>query len=164
MQNNGSRPQAAEVAAITGHLTHVFIAEGGGPDAVETFYDGLKIPTGALESLSVQIVAPDERNPGTITGILSRYDAGAQSGTAVKTLRLFPGTVEFIAKNRRISVTCAVENSFDDLFLRFGTDDNGVGLQADGVLSLNIVVSGSLLDARLVWAEDNREDVLFGQS
>ena len=161
METNANRPQAAEVARITGHLTHVFVAQGGGPDAVAVFYDGQVIPTGALDSLSVQIVAPDDKQDGTLTGILSRYDSGPQSGTPVKTLRLFPGTVDFICKGCRVSVTCAEEGSFDGLFLRFGTDDNGVGLQADGVLSLNIVVSPGLLDARLVWAEDNREDIVF---
>ncbi|MDX1933737.1 MAG: hypothetical protein SFU56_14155 [Capsulimonadales bacterium] len=159
--DDGGRPQTARVAQITGTLTHVFV-HGKGAGSLDVFVNGQPLLSGQVESLSVEIVAPGERDDGTLTGILSYFESGGDGGRTNKSLSLFPGTVELIAENRRVSVTCAEEGSFEGLFLRFGTENDGIGLEASGVKSLRIVVTPELRDVRLVWVEDGREDILLG--
>ena len=157
----GGRPQAGDVAKISGTLTHVFVT-GTGADALQAFVNDQAVLTGQIESISVEIVAPEEGTSGTLTAILSRYEGGADTARTTNAISLFPGTVEFVAQGKRLSITCAEEGSFDGLFLRFGTDNDGVGLEASGVKSLRLLVTPNLLDGRLVWVEDQREDIILG--
>jgi hypothetical protein len=141
-------------------LTHAFVS-GAGPDGIAVFVNGQPLLTGQIESLSVEIIAPDDTSDGRLTGILSRYESGTDTVRTTRSISLFPGTVEVIAKGRRIAVTCAEEGSFDGLVLRLGMDESGVGLEAQGVKSLRLLASPGLLDARLVWIEDGREEDLL---
>lgn len=111
-----------------------------------------------LESLSVEIVAPDDEQEGTLAATLVCYSetGGAPVGTP-----LFPGTVELIAAGKRISVSCDDPASFEGLFLRFGTGEDGIGTEASGVGKFRLVITPDLHDARLTWVEDGREDVLL---
>jgi hypothetical protein len=154
------RDSADAVARIQGNLTHAFVS-GAGPDGLSVFVNGQPLLTGQIESLSVDIIAPDETGNGRLTGILSHYDGSAAATRTTRSVSLFPGTVEVIAKGRRIAVTCAEEGSFDGLVLRLGMDESGIGLEAQGVKSLRLLVSPGLVDARLVWIEDGREENLL---
>lgn len=157
----GGRPQAGDVAKIAGNLTHVIVT-GPDIDDLHVFYNGQWVMTGQIENVGVEIIAPD----GTLTGVLTRTETDAAGAKSTKSLSLFPGTVELVAKNRRVAVVCPVAGSFDGLTLLFGTADengaiNNIGLPANGVRSLRIVVSSGLVDAKLVWDEDGREDNLL---
>jgi hypothetical protein len=157
---NSTRPQAGDAARISGNLTHVFV-NGQSSDGLMIYFNGQPLMTGQLDSLSVEIVAPGERDNGTLTAILSYYETGANGTRTNKSFSLFPGTVELIADGKRLSITCAEEGVFDGLFLRFGTDNNGVGMEANGVQSLRLLITPELRDVRLVWIEDGREDILL---
>lgn len=153
-----SRPSAADVARIEGHLTHVLITDTTA-DGLNVFYDGKTVPTGSFDSLTVNVIAPGEDDGGTLTGVLAYNETGADGTTRTpKSLPVFPGTLEMISGGKRIAITCAEEGSFEGLFLRFGTGDNGIGMQADGVQALRITIASGLVDARLTWAEDGREE------
>ena len=66
--NNGSdgggtatnRPAAAGQAAIEGNLTHLLIGDRASVDGWHLFLNAQEIPTGEIESLSIEIVAPTE--------------------------------------------------------------------------------------------------------
>jgi hypothetical protein len=93
-----------------------------------------------------------------LTGILSRYEGPERSQRSTP---LFPGTIELIARGRRIVVTCREPGSFDGVWLGLGLREDGTSTELTGVRSLTIVVSPNLLDAKLVWAEDGIEEDLL---
>lgn len=138
-------------------MTHLFVGnhELGG---TAVFYNGEAVAADRFESLSVEIIAPDDTQEGSIVATLSRYPEG---GGAPQGSSIFPGTVEVIGKTKRVSVTCSDLESFDGLYLRFGMGDDGGGAEASGVGRFRLVVTPNLLDARMTWAEDGREDVIL---
>jgi hypothetical protein len=156
------RPAAAGVARMDAHLTHI-IASPDAADGIQVFTDGRPLDPGALESLGINIIAPTDAAPaGTLTGVLSRYSGeGAGDCRPQTASSLFPGTVEIIARGRRIVVTCVEDGSFDGLWVGLGLREDGTSTELSGVGSLRIVVTPSLLDARLTWSEDGIEEELF---
>jgi hypothetical protein len=164
-----NRPTAVSVARIDGHLTHVLVGDEGEPDGISVFVDARAVPIGEVESLSVDIVAPTDREPsGTLTAILSRYSGGgtAEAGAPrpQSTVALFPGTVEIIAHGRRITVTCQTPGSFDGLWLGLGLRSDGTSTELTGVQSLNVLVSpeSRLVDAKLTWSDTGATEDLLG--
>lgn len=156
-----NRPAAAQVAQLDTHLTHVFLAGDSVAD-LHVFVDGAPVLTGAIESVSVDIVAPSDEVPdGRITAILSRYETAADGSKRQSALGLFPGTVEIIAKGRRISVSCPEAGSFDGLWLGLGLRADGTADELTGVKSLRVLFApGVAADAHLSWS-DGGEESLF---
>jgi hypothetical protein len=164
-QGNSNRPQTGDVAKITGNLTHVIVTSED-IDGLHVFYNGQPVLTGQLENIGVEIVAPDDSGNGTLTGVLTRYEGGAEGARTTRSFSLFPGTLEVIAKGKRITIVCPNEGSFDGLALLFGTANydgviDNIGMDARGVQSLRIVITPGLVDAKLVWIEDQREDTIL---
>ena len=171
--SNSNRPTAESVARIDANLTQVIVAPGTGADAgVQVFVNGQPIAPGSLENVGIEISAPTDAAPdGTLTAILSRYAGGssASGGTvptsaspSQTTTALFPGTVEIIARGRRVVVSCPVAGSFDGLFLGLGLRQDGTSTELTGVQSLRVVISPDLCDAKIVWVEDGRDESLLG--
>jgi hypothetical protein len=171
--NNGSnnmgigtatnRPAASRQAAIEGSLTHLLIGDPDSVDGWHLFVNAKAIPTGEIESLSIEIVAPDDASEGTLTGLLSRYVTDANGLRTQRSVSLFPGTVEVIANGRRITVTCQEPGSFDGLWLGLGLRSDGTSTELGGVQSLRILASpeNRLLDARLTWVDNGAvEEIL----
>ncbi len=159
----GNRPAASSVARIENNLTHVLVSGNGGPDNVSVFINAQPVLHGALESVSVNIVAPQsDSDKGTLTGVVSRYQGGADGAQRTQgSTSLFPGTVEIIAKNRRIVITCTQDGQFDGLWLGVGMNADGTSTQLEGVRSLRVTVTPDLVDARLGWLDrDDDEDLL----
>ena len=153
-----NRPLAADVAKIDSTLTQI-IASPDAAEGVQIFVNAHPLPAGELESLSVTITAPGESGSGGgITGIISRYQTGPDGAKTQRSGSLFPGTVELITRGRRVVVTCQEEGSFDGLWLGLGMRGDGTTTELSGVRELRIVVTPTLLDARLVWAEDGAEE------
>lgn len=156
-----NRPLASDVARIEGTLTQIIVSGGASID-IAVFVNGEPYPAGDIESITVEIVAPSQTNPqGAVTAVLSRYQTGPTGGRETRTVALFPGTVELIARGRRLVVTCAQPGSFDGLWLGLGLRADGTSAELSGVESLRLAVAPGLLDARLVWSEDGTtEDLL----
>lgn len=158
-----NRPAASGQAAIEGNLTHLLIGDTASVDGWHLFMNAKEVPTGEIESLSVEIVAPDDASQGTLTGLLSRYVTDANGQRTQRSVSLFPGTVEVIANGRRITVTCQEPGSFDGLWLGLGMRSDGTSAELGGVQSLRILASpdSKLLDARLTWVDNGAvEDIL----
>lgn len=156
-----NRPPASEVARIEGQLTHVIVS-GPSSDGLHVFINGQPIPTGEVESLTLEIIAPDAGGQnGSVSAVLSRYVTGADGVRGQKAQSLFPGTVEVTARGRRLVVTCGQEDSFDSLWLGLGLRADGTSSELSGVGSLRLAAAPRLLDAKLMWSEDGTlEDLL----
>ena len=147
-----NRPAAADVAGLDTNLTWV-IYESESADGLSVFFNGQTVMTGSIESLSVDI----DTEKGTIAAVLSRKDAtGKQSPTS-----LFPGTVEILAKGKRLSLSALEAGNFDGLYFGIGLREDGTSDQVTGVKSLRVVLAPGLASAKLVWNDDSKEDAIF---
>lgn len=155
-----ARPAAAEVARLEGTLTQIIVS-GPASDGLHVFLNGVPVPTGDVESLSLEIVAPDDSGQnGVVSAILSRYESGP-AGRTQRAASLLPGTVEVIARGRRLVLTGVAEGSFDGLWLGLGLRADGTSSELTGVQSLRLAAAPGLLDAKLTWSEDGTtEDLL----
>ena len=156
-----NRPPASEVARVEGALTHIIVSSTSS-DGLNVFVNGQPITTGEVESVTLEIIAPDANNQnGSVTAVLSRYVTGSDGVRGEKPTSLFPGTVEVMARGRRLTVTCLKEGSFDGLWLGLGLRADGTSSELSGVRSLRLAVAPRLLDAKLVWSDDGTtEDLL----
>ncbi|MGI4789662.1 MAG: hypothetical protein ACRYFS_12515 [Janthinobacterium lividum] len=154
-------PSAAEVAKLQSSLTQIIVSGQSSADLF-VFLNGQPVPTGNVESLTVEIIAPDANGQnGSVTAILSQYSTGPTGTREQHGVSLFPGTVELIARGRRIVVTCEQDGSFDGLWLGLGMRSDGTSSELSGVGSLRLTVTPGLIDAKLVWSENNAtEDLL----
>ncbi len=157
-----TRPAASEVARVEGTLTQVLVS-GDGSDGLHVFLNGQPVPTGDVESLTVEIVAPDDSGHGTVAAVLSRYETGPNGRTQCG-VSLLPGTIEIIARGRRVVVTGLSEGSFDGLWLGLGLRVDGTSSELTGVGSLRLAAAPGLLDAKLIWSEDGTTEDLLPES
>ena len=158
---HSNRPSAADVARIGTNLTQVIVSSDSS-EGLLIIVNGQPLPEGAVESLSIEIVAPDDtNNAGNISAILSRYQTGPDGRRTQTASSLFPGTVDLIGRGRRILVSCPQEGSFDGLWLGLGLRADGTSSELTGVQTLRLAVAPGLLDAKLTWSEDGSiEDLL----
>ncbi len=154
-------PAAAEVARLQSSLTQVIVSGPSSGDLF-VFLNGQPVPTGDVESLSVEIAAPDQNGQnGAVAAVLSRYKSGGTGTRDQQAVSLFPGTVELIARGRRIVVTCEQDGSFDGLWLGLGLRADGTSSELTGVQSLRLAAAPGLVDAKLIWSDTGAtEDLL----
>ncbi len=158
---NPNRPLASDVARLESSLTQIIVSSASS-DGIAVFLNGQPLAIGDVESLSIEIVAPDDAGQnGTVAAVLSRYQPGPTGTREQRAVSLFPGTVELIANGRRIVVTCMEANSFEGLWLGLGLRADGTSSELTGVQNLRLAVAPGLVDAKLVWSEDGAtEDLL----
>ena len=157
---SSTRPKVCDVAKIEGNLTQVIAGED--PSDTSVFLNGRLLKSGDLESLTVEIVAPDEKNgQGTITALLSSYQAAADGARAARANSLFPGTVDVIAGGRRVVVTCMQAGSFDGLWLGVGTKADGSLVELEGVETFRLAITPGFIDARVTWCDNNVTEDIF---
>jgi hypothetical protein len=156
-----NRPAASDVARLEGTLTQVIVS-GPASDGLHVFQNGAALATGEVESLSIEILAPDAGgNNGSVSAVLSRYQALPAGGREQRASSLFPGTVEVIARGRRLVVTCLEDGSFEGLWLGLGLRADGTSSELSGVGALRLAVAPGLVDAKLTRSEDGTtEDLL----
>jgi hypothetical protein len=145
-----NRPAAAEMARIANHLTQVIVT-GDDIDGLNIFSDGALLLPGQIESLALNL--DGEQN--LITAQLSWKEGDAHKGAS-----LFPGTVDIVARGRRLLVTSAVDDSLDNLWVSLGMAEDGTSTELTGVNSLRVLLTPGLIDTKLVWA-DGREEAIF---
>ena len=119
------------------------------------------VPQTEVEGFSLQVEAPDNPNEApTVRATLAQIVTNVAGQRTTQRLELFPGTLEIIALGRRISVTCTRLNSLDGLWISLGLLPDGTGKDIEGAKSLNLLMEGGLLSARLVWQDGAAEDLL----
>lgn len=156
-----NRPPASDVARLESSLTQIIVSSASS-DGIAVFLNGQPVAAGDVESLSIEVIAPDNANQGgTVAAVLSRWQSGPTGAREQRAVSLFPGTVELIAHGRRVVVTCMEANSFEGLWLGLGLRADGTSSELTGVQSLRLAVAPGLVDAKLVWSEDGAtEDLL----
>ena len=93
--------------------------------------------------------------------MLSRYKTSLTGSRDQAATSLFPGTIELIARGRRIVVTCEQDGSFDGLWLGLGLRADGTSSELTGVQSLRLAAAPGLVDAKLIWSDTSAtEDLL----
>lgn len=143
-----NRPAAAHVAGLDTSLTWI-VYESDSADGLHAFHNGQSILTGSIESISVDV----DSEKGTVAAILVRKEGG--------NISLFPGSVEIIAKGKRLSLSALEANSLDGLYFGLGVREDGTSDQVKGVKSLRVVLTPGLASAKLTWSEDGTEEAIF---
>ena len=143
-----NRPAAAQVAGLDTNLTWIAY-ESDSADGLHVLHNGKAILTGSIESISVDI----DTEKGTITAILVRKEGG--------NISLFPGSVEIIAKGKRISLSALAPDNFDGLYFGLGVREDGTSDQVQGVKSLRVVLTPGLASAKLIWNDEGADEVIF---
>lgn len=163
--SNGSspstmRPKISDVARIDGNLTQV--VAGADASNAQVYLNGNPLNTGDLDSLTIEIVAPDANNSqGTITALLSSYQAAPDGSRAQRSNSLFPGTIDIVANGRRVVVTCMQMGSFDGLWLGVGTRADGSLVELEGVGAFRLAVTPAFIDARVTWSDSGQTEDIF---
>jgi hypothetical protein len=143
-----NRPAAAQVAGLDTSLTWIAY-ESDSADGLHVLHNGQLILTGSIESISVDI----DSEKGTITAILVRKEGG--------NISLFPGSIEILAKGKRISLSALAADSLDGLYFGLGVREDGTSDQVQGVKGLRIVFTPGLASAKLVWSDTEADEVIF---
>lgn len=143
-----TRPAAAQVASLDTNLTWIAY-ESDSADGLHVLHNGQSILTGSIESISVDI----DSEKGTVTAILVRKEGG--------NIALFPGSVEILAKGKRISLSAVSAGSLDGLYFGLGLREDGTSDEVRGVKSLRIVLTPGLASATLTWVEESADEVIF---
>lgn len=161
------RPRASDVARIDGTLTQVIL--GDDPTDAHVFVNGSPIAAGNFDSLTVEIVAPSGNGSGTISGIMSSYQAGEAvpeggGGRTAHSTSLFPGTVDVVYGGRRVVIAVGQLNSFDGLWLGVGTRPDGSVTEVDGVQAFRLAVTSTFVDASLTWSDTGSTEPLLASA
>lgn len=143
-----TRPAAAQVASLDTNLTWIAY-ESDSADGLHVLHNGQSILTGSIESISVDI----DSEKGTVTAILVRKEGS--------NIALFPGSVEILAKGKRISLSAVSAGSLDGLYFGLGLREDGTSDEVRGVKSLRIVLTPGLASATLTWVEESADEVIF---
>ena len=155
------RIPASEAAKIQGGgLVQIIITNPSIPEFY-VFLNERYAPQTEVEGFSLQVEAPDSSGgPPIVRATLAQIITNVAGQRTTQRTELFPGTLEIIASGRRISVTCTRLNSLDGLWISLGLLPDGTGRDIEGgAKSLNILMEGGLLSARLVWQDGAEEDI-----
>jgi hypothetical protein len=152
---------AADAAQILGGGLVQIIVTHTQPLEFYLFLNDKYVPQTDIESFSLSIETPAERNFGGVVRATLALYAQAVSGQRVQQrTELFPSTIEIVALNRRISVTATKPDSVEGLWISLGLRTDGTGRDLEGVQALRILISDGFLDAKLTWTDGAVEDLL----
>ena len=156
------RTPAADVARIQGGGLVQVIISSMAPMTYAVFLNGHAIPQIDVESLSVTIEAPGEGSAAgpTARAILSRYLKTVTGERSLQTSELFPCTLDLVALDRRITLTCAAVDSLDGLWINLGLKPDGSSAEVSGARTLQILLTEELLSAKLTWVDGETEELL----
>lgn len=156
-----ARPAAADVARIQGGGLVQLIVTNQEPFTFFMFLNGRPVPQGDVESFLVNIEVPaQEGGQPTVSATLTQFlrtVSGERSPTSVE---LFPCTVDLVAAGRRIQVTCVEAGSLEGAVINLGLLPNGMAREVNGVQSLRLLLTDSVVDATMTWTDGESEDLL----
>ena len=165
-QNGGTptppqRQPASDVAKIQGKGLIQLIVTDLRPLNFYLFVNDKLIQDMDVESLSVDIQAPTATNTGTIVrASLSRFSIDVNGAKVTQHTDLFPATFELVALGRRIAISCPNADSLDGLYVSLGLKEDGTDNEVTGLQGIRILISDSILDAKLTWNDGDSENLL----
>lgn len=156
------RPPAAGVARIQGGGLVQLVVSSLSPMTFFLFLNDQAVPQIDVESLSISIEAPGggDTDAAIARATLTRYVKTVSSARTEQSEELFPCTVEIVALERRITVACVQVDSLDGLWINLGLKADGSSAEVSGAKSLQILLTGEILTARLTWMDGETEDLL----
>jgi hypothetical protein len=166
---NGSVPQppepprtpASDIARITGGgLVQLFVTDLE-PFTFFLFLNDFPVAQEDVESLLVNVDAPGPDGEGGVARATLGLRVPTVTGQkSLQQRELFPCTLQVVALERRISVTCMKPDVFDGLWIDLGLKPDGTSSQVSGAQSLKILLTDGILDARLTWTDGQTEQLL----
>lgn len=155
------RAAASDLAKIQGGGLVQLIVTETQPIGFSLFLNQKAVSEIDIDSLSIDVVAPDDPSDGvTVRATLSEYVTNATGDRVVQNRELFPCTIEVIALDRRLAVTCAKHDSTDGLWVSVGLRANGESSDLTGLREFRFLLSHDMLDARVTWVDGQSEDLL----
>ncbi len=162
-QPQPSSPQharAADVSRIQGGGLVQLIITNQTPLEFYLFLNDRYIPQSDIESLSLSIEAPGERNAqGGIYASVNALVTSVGGEKSKQVIPLFPATVEIVGAGRRISITAMNANTLDNLWIDLGLKPDGSGSEISGVQALRVLIGEGFMDAKLTWEDGETEDL-----
>ncbi len=160
-QNGAGRPAAVDVAILEGGGLAQVIVTNLSPLTYYVFLNDRVVAPEEIESLSVSIEAPDGGiGSAIVRATLARYVVNVTGERSQQRTELFPCTLEIIALNRRIAITCQRADSLEGLWISLGLKPDGTSSDVTGAKSLRILLTDGILDAKLTWTDGETEDLL----
>lgn len=160
-QDSASRPKLTDIAEIIGGGLVQVIVTDHNPISFSMFLNTLAISEYDVDSLNIDIVAPGDGTGSTIVrATLASYVTNVASQRVLEHRELFPCTIEVIALDRRISISCLRKDSTDGLWINVGLKADGDSHELRGLQEFRFLLSHDLLDARVTWVDGETEDLL----
>ncbi len=157
------RAAAVEMARIAGGGLVQMIVTDTYPVQFYLFLNDKLVPDIDVESLSVNIVAPITQTDSMIVrATLSSYITNVAGERTLENRELFPCTLELIAMDRRIAVSCTRPDSTEGLWVNVGLRPDGDSRELQGLKEFRLLVTHDLIDARITWV-DGESESLFPQ-
>ena len=156
-----ARLPAADAARIEGGGLVQVIVTSLGPVEFFLFLNDQLVPQVDVESLSLSVEAPGaDVSGGIVRATLARYVTNVTGTRTIQRSELFPCTLEIVAAGRRVAVTCATPNSLEGVWINLGLRADGTSADVKGAQSVQVLVTDSLVDARITWVGGETEDLL----
>jgi len=155
------RLPAGDLAKIQGGGLVQLIVTETQPIGFSLFLNQTAVSEINIDSLSIDVVAPDDPSEAvTVRATLSEYVTNVTGERVVQNRELFPCTIEVIALDRRLAVTCTRHDSTDGLWVSVGLRANGESAELTGLREFRFLLSHDMLDARVTWVDGESEDLL----
>jgi hypothetical protein len=130
------------------------------PTTFYLFLNDQYIPQMDVESLSISIEVPNESNLGQVVrATLSRNTPTVTGGQTRQTQELFPCTIEVVALDRRLSLTCTRRDSLEGLWVDIGLLPDGTATSLEELQGLRFLLTEGILDCKLTWMDGTSESL-----
>lgn len=155
------RPAASDLAKIQGGGLVQLIVTETRPVEFSLFLNQSEINQIDVESVSIDVVAPENPVDGVVVrATLSHYVTNITGQRALENRELFPCTIEVIALDRRLAVTCTRHDSTEGLWVSVGLRPNGESAELTGLREFRFLLTHDLLDAQVTWVDGTSENLL----
>jgi hypothetical protein len=155
------RPVTSDLAKIQGGGLVQLIVNETYPVDFFLFLNHTPIAAIDIDSVSIDVVAPDNPSEGIIVrATLSQYVTNVAGERVLQNKELFPCTIEVIALDRRLAVTCTRHDSTDGLWVSVGLRANGESSELTGLREFRFLLNHDMLDARVTWVDGESENLL----
>lgn len=170
-QNRPNTPQpqrakASDIAHIQGSGLVQAVVTSVNPLIYYVFLNDQNVPQMEIESLSISVEAPVGNNPNDtiVRATLNRYVKNVTGEIVQQSQELFPSTVEIVALNRRLSITCMNRDSVEGLWVSLGLKTDGTSSDLNGLMSVRFLLSEGFLDGKITWADNGETEDIFPTS
>ena len=155
------RAAAADLAKILGGGLVQLIVTETQPIGFSLFLNQTAVSEIDVDSISIDVVAPDDPSDAIVVrATLSEYVTTVSGERVVQNRELFPCTIEVIALDRRLAVTCTRHDSTDGLWVSVGLRANGESADLTGLREFRFLLSHDMLDAKVTWVDGESENLL----